>query len=162
MIEHRTDTVAVRQTDPFLLSLFDLVRPEVRLHDDSDREHHQKHGHHFTALKHQGRGDRCGNERGECSDKPAGNHGDHTGHTVHSRFTVPGAVSERRSHRHHEGHVGSGKRKLKGRRGRDQNRRHDEIKRRADVVKRQRFLALLKRFRLKAARKELEERLRED
>ena len=162
VVEHRADAVTVRKTDSFLLGFFNLVRPEVRLHDDSDRDHHQKDRNHFAALKHQGRGDRRGNERGESGDKPAGNHGDHTGHAVHSRFTVPGTIRKRRPHRHHEGHVSGRKRKLEGRRGRDQNRGHDEVKRRADIVKREHILTLLYRLRFEAAREELEERLRED
>ena len=114
------------------LRLFD----EVAVDEHVARQHRQQDQHDGSSVDECQSDDVGDDEAAQRRHEPSRHDGHHARNTVNGRFASPGAVGQRRTHRHHEGDVGGRQRQFERCGHGDQQCRSGEVDRGADHVER--------------------------
>ena len=114
------------------LRLFD----EVAVDEHVARQHRQQDQHDGSSVDERQSDDVGDDEAAQRRHEPSRHDGHHARNTVNGRFASPGAVGQRRTHRHHEGDVGGRQRQFERCGHGDQQCRSGEVDRGADHVER--------------------------
>ena len=114
--------------------LFQSGRLEVAADEQPGAERREGCHGDPAAPQQQGRHGQRDEESSERRDEPPRDDGHHARDAVDGAFAAPRAVGERRSHGHHEDHVGRRQRQFVGGGDGDQDRRGGEVDHGADHV----------------------------
>ena len=85
---------------------------DIAANQEKNRQRHDNDHRNHTAVVDGQRKQERRHESRTGRNEPAANHGNHTRNAEYGALAAPGPVSQRRTHRHHKGHVSSRKRQL--------------------------------------------------